>query len=163
MNITPVDRYFAAEYVKHKADEVHKRLKVEAQIYLDESREKGRPVLTSTYFGEEAGEYKRSKVRAKHIVEYNVCDAEALEDWINDNAYSVFLYAKANTEQFAKWLVEETGELPDGIARVEYDKPPSIGDPKIYGLNYELVEKRLSENGNIFAGANQLLLGDGDV
>lgn len=160
---TPIDRYFAAKCVKKEVDKAFKDAETEAQIFLDEARENGQSALISTYFGEEAGEYKRGKTRAKHVIEFNVCDAEDLQGWIGENAHSVFLYVKANTESFAKWLMENTGELPDGIAKVEYDEPPTIKAPQIYRYDHELVKAKLSDGGNILQGANQLLLGDGDA
>lgn len=163
MRPTPIDRYFAAECVKKEVDAAHKEAKAEAQIYLDEARDNGQTSLISTYFGEEAGEYKRGKTRARHVVEFNVCDAEDLERWINGNAYSVFLYAKANTENFAKWILENTGELPEGIAKVEYDEPPALKAPQIYRYDHEAVKRKLAEAGNVLEGANRLLLGDGDA
>lgn len=163
MRPTPIDRYFAAECVKKEVDAAHKEAKTQAQIYLDEAREKGQTSLISTYFGEEAGEYKRGKTRAKHVVEFNVCDAEELEDWVNANTYSVFLFVKGNVEVFARWIVENTGEVPEGISKDEYDEPPTMKAPQIYRFDHELVKAKLAEGGNVLEGANRLLLGDGDA
>ena len=78
---TPIDKYFAAECVKREVDQVYKAAKADAEIYLDEARENGQTALVSTFFGEEAGEYKRGKTRAKHVTEFNVCDTQDLEEW----------------------------------------------------------------------------------
>lgn len=162
MEPTPIDRYFAAKCVKSEVDKVYKEAETEAAIYLDEARDEGKTSLISMYFGEEAGEYKRGKTRAKHVTEFNVCDTEELEAWAKDNAHTMMLFVVDNAEKFIEWLVHETGEIPDWVSTVEYDQPPTLKAPSIYRYDHELVKAKLAEGGNILQGANRLLLGDGD-
>lgn len=162
MQVTPIDRYFAAECVKREVDKVHKEAKAQAEIFLDEARDNGQASLISTYFGEDAGEYKRGKTRTKHVVEFNLGDSERLEDWVNDNAYTMFLFAKDYAEELGQWCMNNTGEIPDGITRVEYDEPPRLKAPQIYRYDHERVKEALAKGGNILEGANQLLLSGGN-
>lgn len=162
MQVTPIDRYFAAKCVKGEVDKAYKEAETEAALFLDEARENGQTSLVSTYFGEDAGEYKRGKTRTKHVVEFNLANSEELEDWVNDNAYTMFLFAKDYAEELGQWCLTNTGEIPDGIAHVEYDEPPKLKAPQIYRYDHERVKKVLAQGGNLLEGANQLLLGDGD-
>ena len=157
---TPIDKYFAAECVKREVDQVYKDAKAEAEIYLDEARENGQTALVSTFFGEDAGEYKRGKTRPKHIVEFHLGDSQRLEDWVNDNTYTVFLFVKDFAEELGQWCMNNTGEIPDGITHVEYDEPPKPKSPQIYRYDHERVKKTLSQGGNLLEGANRLLLSD---
>ena len=162
MKLTPIDRFFAADCVKREVDAVHKEAKAQAQIYLDEARDNGQTSLISTYFGEEAGEYKRGRTRAKHVTEYNVCDTEELMDWLRYNDVTMFSYIKSHAQEFIEWLMNETGEFPDWVSKDEHDEPPTLKAPQIYRYDHELVKAKLAESGNILEGANQLLLGDGN-
>lgn len=159
---TPIDRYFAAKCVKSEVDKAYKEAEAEAAIYLDEARDEGKTSLISTYFGEEAGEYKRGKTRAKKIVEYNLAYPPLLEDWVNDNTYTVFLYLKERVADFGAWCVDTNGEVPEGISRVEHDEPPHLKAPSIYRFDHELVKAKLAQGGNLLDGANRLLLSDGN-
>ena len=161
MKATPIDRFFAAECIKREVDAVHKEAKVEAQTYLDEAREKGQTALMSTYFGEEAGEYKRGKTRAKHVVEFDVSDAEELEGWLRENPDAARAYVMDRAVDFTAYWTENTGEVPDGVTRTERDEPPALKAPQIYRYDHELVKARLAEAGNVLEGANRLLLEDG--
>lgn len=162
MQPTPIDRYFAAECVKREVDQVYKDAKAEAEIYLDKARENGQTALVSTFFGEDAGEYKRGKTRAKRVVEFNLSDSRELEDWVNGNTYTMFLFAKDFAEELGKWCMNNTGEIPDGIAYVEYEEPPKPKAPQIYRYDHELIKCKLAQGGNLLEGANRLLLSGGD-
>ena len=162
MQATPIDRYFAAECVKREVDSVYKDAKAEAEIYLDEARENGQTALVSTFFGEDAGEYKRGKTRAKHVTEFNVCDTQDLEEWAQENAHTMMLYVVDHSQAFIEWLITETGEIPDWVSKVEYDEPPHMKAPQIYRYDHELVKAALAKGGNLLEGANRLLLSGGD-
>lgn len=159
---TPIDRYYAAECIKREVDKVHKEAKAAAIDYLDAAREEGRTSLISTYFGEDAGEYKRGKTRAKTVIEYGVSGMGGFDDWCADNPQALHLFAMNHAEQFGQWWFEHTGELPDGISRVDTEEPPHLKAPQIYRYDHELIKAKLAEGGNLLEGANKLLLGDGD-
>ena len=162
MQPTPIDRYFAAKCVKKEVDEAYKAAETEAALFLDEARENGITSLSSKYFGEDAGEYKRGKTRKKQVVEYNVPDMGEFKDWCYMNLGALEKYAFAHASEFGQWWFERTGELPDGISRVDYEEPPKLKAPAIYRYDHELVKSKLAEGGNLLEGANGLLLGDGD-
>ena len=162
MGPTPIDRYFAAKCVKAEVDKAYKEAEAEAIYYLDESREAGKTSLISTYFGEEAGEYKRSKTRAKKVVEYNMTDMQTFNGWLYDNLDAMSAYICHNAKEFGEWWFEYTGELADGISRVEYEEPPHLKAPSIYRFDHDLVKAKLAQGGNLLDGANQLLLSDGN-
>ena len=161
MNPTPIDRYFAAECLKREVDKAHKAAKEDAAIYLDEAREEGKTSLISTYFGEDAGEYKRGKTRAKTVIEYNVTDMAEFVYWCSENRIALEIYVKEHASEFGQWWFETTGELPDGISRVDYEEPPHLKAPQIYRYDHEAIKAKLAEGGNILEGANRLLLSDG--
>lgn len=162
MTLTPIDRYFAAECVKREVDKVHKEAKAEAEAYLDEARENGQTALVSTFFGEDAGEYKRGKTRAKQVVEYNVCDIQELNAWLYDNLDAMSSFVCDKAIEFAQYWFEKTGELPEGTSRVYYDEPSKPKPPQIYRYDHDLVKATLADGGNLLVGANQLLLSGGD-
>ena len=161
MQPTPIDRYFAAECIKKEVDAAYKAAKEDAAVYLDEAREDGKTSLISTYFGEDAGEYKRGKTRAKTVVEYNVPDLAEFVYWCSENRIALEIYVKEHASEFGQWWFENTGELPDGISRVDYEEPPHLKAPQIYRYDHELIKQKLAEGGNILEGANRLLLSDG--
>lgn len=163
MKANPIDRLFAADCLKAEVDKKYKEVKRDAEDYLAEMRDSvGSAGLHSTVFGEEAGEFKYSRTRAREVVEYDLCDAESLEDWVNDNTYGVFLYLKENAPGFGEWWFDRNGEVPEGISRVSYTEPGRASTPKIYRQNREVVLAALKEGGNFFGKANELLLGDGE-
>lgn len=159
---TPIDRFFAAKCVKAEVDKVYKEAETEAAIYLDEARDEGKTSLISTYFGEDAGEYKRGKTRKKTVVEYYLENSAKLQDWVKENPYTMFLFAKDFAPELAQWCVTNMGEIPEGIRRFEYDEEPKLKSPQIYRYDHELVKAKLAQGGNILEGANRLLLGDGN-
>ena len=159
----PIDKYFGIDCLKAEVDKAHKEAKQEAECFLAELRDSvGTMALTSPMFGPEAGEFKYGQTRAKKITEYNLASAEDFEDWVNDNAYGVFLYLKAHAAEFGEWWVNENGEVPDGISRVCYEQPPTTTTPKIYRQDREVVKAKLAANGGFFEEANRLLLDDGE-
>ena len=162
MKPTPIDRYFAAKCIKAEVDKAYKEAETQAAIYLDEARDEGKTSLVSTFFGEEAGEYKRGKTRAKKVVEYNLAYPALLEDWVNDNTYTVFLYLKERVSDFGAWCVDNMGEVPEGISRVKHEEPPHLKAAQIYRFDHDLVKAKLAQGGNLLDGANRLLLSGGD-
>lgn len=159
----PIDKLMAIDTLKADVDAAHKEAKAQAEDFLAELRDTvGTTALTSTVFGPEAGEYKYGKTRAKKAVEYNLADQDDFEGWINDNAHGVYGYLARNVADFAEWWLTETGEVPDGISRVEYEVPATVTAPKLYKLDREAVRAKLTAGGNYFEEANKLLLGDGE-
>ena len=162
MKATPIDKYFAAKCLKKEVDAAYKQAETDAVVYLDDARDQGINSLVSKLFGEDAGEYKRGKTRRKLVVEYNVPDLEEFESWCADNHIALMQYAKKHASDFGQWWFETTGELPDGISRVDYEEPPRLKAPSIYRYNHELVRAKLAAGGNLLEGANRLLIGGGD-
>lgn len=160
--LTPVDRFFAAKCIKKEIDAAYKDAETEAAIYLDEAREHGMTALTSTFFGEEAGEYKRGRSYTKHVTTFALLSTVDLEQWVEQNSHVMYLFAMSRIEEFGEWCVTNTGEIPGGIEKCEYDIPPRTKAPQVYRYDHERVKQKLAEGGNILEGANRLLLGDGD-
>ena len=163
-----IDALFALCWLKKKVDAAYKNAETEAAIYLDEAREEGKTALVSTYFGEEAGEYKRGKTRKKRVTEYHVLDMRDLLEWLTGNIDAARSYACNNAIAFAQYWFDNTGEVPDGISRVEYDDLPKLKKPEIYRYNQEAIESKVLSEGlprvlaQTVGGDNVLLLGDGD-
>ena len=160
--MNPIDRYFGLECIKHEVDAQCKTAKLAADDYLAEKIEQGSPVQTSTLFGPEAGEFKRGMGKPKQIVEYNLADKDELEAWLIGNTRAAIEFALSEPEEFGRMWLETTGELPDGIARVEYEQPGQPLPAKIYKQDREVVRAKLLEMGGLLESANRLMLGEGD-
>ena len=158
----PVTRLMALECLKKEIDALHRAAKADAEDYLSENEQRGVRSLCSPVFAD-AGEYKRGKTRPKEVVDYGVRDRYELAAWMRRNRLAVESYAMAHAEDFAKWSVEETGELPGGTTRDARTEPPRPTPPKLYGFDAQAVKERLAElaGGNVLAGANALLLEGG--
>lgn len=156
-----VDRLFAIESIKQKVDEAEKKARLDAEDYLA-SVESTSPVQISEVFGPDAGEYKRGRTRARKDVKFNLADRDAFAEWLDDNPLSYAKYLLEHAEDFGQWWLEETGELPEGISRVEYEIPAGYTAPKIYKADYEHVRQVLATGGNILEVASSLLLEGGD-
>lgn len=160
MKPTAIDRLVGLEWLKKRVDAEYKRAKVEAEEMLAEKRDAdGTMELSPKAFGPEAGTYKYSKTRRKTVVEYHVVDREAMRAWLNENHGAAIDYAIENADLFGERWFEDTGEVPEWLARVEYEEPAKAGPPKLYGFNPEVVESYLGTN--LMEGM-QRLLGDGD-
>lgn len=159
----PITRYMAYECLYQEVGKGRSAAKLDAEDYLSAKEMEGTASLVSPLFPG-AGEYKRGKTRAKRVVEYNLTDRYELAAWMEKNRIEVESYVLAHAEQFGKWCVDEHGELPDGIERVEHEEPPKQTAPKLYRFDGEAVKERLAEmaGGNVLAGANELLLSGGD-
>ena len=163
MEHTPIDDLLAIETLKDEVAEVYKEKKAKAEDFLADARDSiGVTGLTAPMF-EGCGEFKYSTTKAKTIVGFDLESAERFEDWVNDNAYTAFLYLKDKVTDFGKWCQDNTGEVPDGVNRTETHVPAGYGAPKFYRKDPEKVKEVLSAGGNFFEGANRLLLGDGDA
>ena len=157
---TPIDEFAVAEALKKEIDAVHKQKKQDAEDYLAEMRDSiGTTSLEPTMFPG-AGTYKYGQSRAKKEVEYNLCDKEDFDGWLATAKDATALFAASMPSEFGKWWFEMTGEIPDGISRVEVDIPPAATPPKFYKFDVQAVKDALGKN--LFQAANQLLLGDGE-
>ena len=164
MRADPIDRLFLADYMKNEVDKQYKEAKAAAEDYLAMKRAEGSASLTSTVFGEEAGEYRYSKIKAKTEIEYNECDPLGFDEWLEANILAARDYARANPAEFGEWFYERTGTLPDGISRLEVDVPARSGPPKISTQDRGVIEAWLKDGKkeNVFEKVNELLLGDGE-
>lgn len=158
----PIDKYLVVDVLKAEVDQAHKQAKADAEDFLAQAREANGTLGLSAPMFDGCGEFKYAKTRAKTKVEFGIADSEQLEDWVNDNAYTAFLYIKDNAASFGKWCQDNTGEVPDGIERTEVKVPAGYGAPKFYGVDAPKVKQTVSEDGYFFLEANQLLLGDGE-
>ena len=163
MTPNPIDRLIGLDAVKAGVDEQFNQAKEEAREYLDNLRDTvGTASLTSPMFGPEAGEYHYGRSRAKKEVKFDVTDSCALLEWLGENPTAACSYAATNAPAFAEWWLNETGEMPDGVRRVESVQPAVETAPKIYRGNREIVMEKLSAHGGLLPGANRLLMGDSD-
>lgn len=163
-----VDRYLAAEYIKGKVDDAYKATQIEAEEELAALyAQDGTTEVVSQAF-EGAGKFRYSQKRKRHVVEYNMADERELRGWLRANPDAAADWAVENAKEFGEWHFGRTGEVPDGIARVEYDEPAKAGPPKVYGFDPDIVGRWLEEHGGWLQGAaaladgNELLLGDGE-
>ncbi len=157
---TPLDKCIVAKCLKEKADALYKQYELQAYDELAELNESyGATEIASKLF--DGAKYRYSKTRAKKIVDFNRTDDDALVEWLADNPEAATTYAALNAEAFGEWWFESTGEVPDGIARVEYTQEAKVGAPKLYGYDSETAERVIRDN-NLLAGVEPLLLGEGE-
>ena len=166
---TNIDRLFALKALEQKIVEERKMLEYECRDELLEAYAiDGTDRRTSPYFGNDAGKFSVKRYKAKpgkEVVEYNVTDEDAFAEWQAENADAAHLYVGVYAAEFSRWWFEQNGELPDGIARVTYetDGEPERLSAQVYSFKPDIVLEKLSEGGNVFEGANRLLLGDGNA
>ena len=159
MAIKAIDRFIGLEWLKKKVDKEHKEAKEQAIDDLATlTGELGVTEMTSTLFGPGAGKVKYSQIRKKKVVEFNVTDEGEFAKWLDPG--DACEYVGQNAVEFAQWWFERTGEVPEGFSRVEYEEPAKVGPAKLYGFDADVVEEKLG--GNLLAGMNELLLGDGE-
>lgn len=166
MEVNKVDKLFALKALKRKIDEEYKLLEGECrQELLEAYAEDGTDRRVSPFFGSDAGKFSIKRTKAKPpqtVVEFNMCDDEAFAEWIEDNHGAALRYAVLNAADFGRYWFNFTGELADGISRVEVEEPgtPEVLTAQIYSFKDDVVLEKLG--GNLFEGANRLLLGDGE-
>lgn len=159
--MNPIDRFVGLKALKGAVDAEYRKAEVDAQDFFADKEREGIKSLSSTVFGDAGGEYHRGKTRAKTVVEYNLCDWDEFSKWLYDNVDAMHAFCFAKAEQFGQWRVENYGELPDGISRVEYQEPPKDTAPNLYRFDQKAVVACIAKGGNLFENANELLLGDG--
>ena len=163
-----IDRLFALRALEQKISEERKLLEYECRDELLEAfKADGTDRRTSPFFGPDAGKFSVKRYKAKPAtvnVDYNVTDGGEFADWCADNVADLAEYVGAHATEFARWHFDATGELPDGIARVEYEEEgePERLSAQVYSFKPDIVLSKLAEGGNFLEGANRLLLGDGD-
>lgn len=163
---TKIDKLFALKAVEQKVADERKLIEYECRDELLEALEKdGTDRRTSPYFGPEAGKFSVKRYKAKppkKVVEYNMTDDEAFAQWLDENVSHVIGHLILHYRDFVEAYFDGTGEVPDGIARVEYEEPgePERLSAQIYSFKPDIVIEKLGAN--FLEGANQLLLGDGE-
>ena len=162
MDMTPIDLLAVGEYYKKDAEQTYKKLKENAEDFLaGKNMADGTTSLESKLFG---GEYRYGKTRAKSVVEFNVCDDEALAEWLEGNHGAALRYAMLNGADFGQYWFNFTGELPEGISRIECEEPARTTSPKLYKFDVNNVKEVLGIEqsfGEQLLGNPEKLLGDG--
>ena len=166
METTKIDKLFALKALKRKVDEEYKLLEGECrQELLEAYAEDGTDRKVSPYFGSDAGKFSIKRTKAKPpqtVVEFNLCDDELFAEWLEENHGAALRFAMLNAADMGMYWFNFTGELPEGISRIEVEEPgmPEVLTAQIYSFKDDVVLEKLG--GNLFEGANQLLLGDGE-
>jgi len=163
-----IDKLFALKAVEKKVVEERKLMEYECRDELLEAfQQDGTDRRTSPMFGPDAGKFSIKRMKGKPpetVTEYNLADDVAFAGWLEENQGPAISYVKTHAAEFSRIYFEATGELPEGISRVEYEQPgtePSV-TAQIYSFHEDVVLEKLAEGGNFLEGANRLLLGDGE-
>lgn len=166
MKPTKIDKLFALKALEQKVTDERKLIEYECRDELLEAFETdGTDRRTSPYFGADAGKFSVKRMKgtpAKQVTEFNLADDMAFADWLESNVGALIAYAKNHYQEVSKYHIENTGELPDGIAMVSYEEPgkePYI-TAQVYSFKPDIVIDKLG--GNLLEGANRLLLGESD-
>ena len=160
--MNPIDRYVGIKAIQGVVSAKLKEAELDAQDYFSEQEREGIKSLQSVAFGDCGGEYHRGKTKAKTVIEWNNTDWQEFSDWLDENSMQLNNFLFQNYKGFCEWWFERTGEVPDGISRVEYTEPSKQTAPKLYRFDQQGVIDKITESGGFFDGANRLLLGDGD-
>ena len=162
---TKIDKLFALKAVKGKVDEEYKLLEGECRQELLEAYDAdGTDRKTAPMFPD-AGKFSIKRTKGKKpetVVEFNLCDDEAMAEWLETNQGAAVRFAMLEAADFGRFWFNFTGELPDGISRVEYEEPgtPDVLSAQVYSFKPDVVIGTLG--GNLLERANELLLGDGE-
>ncbi|MBQ9021107.1 MAG: hypothetical protein IJ113_03705, partial [Eggerthellaceae bacterium] len=119
----------------------------------------------SQYFGKEAGSFSivfASATPEHEEVTYKLADMTALAEWCANNRLDVDTYVQATAEQFAAWLVENTGEVPEGIERnaILVEGTPEMPKGTRLSVKPDVVFENMGSN--VFDEVNTLLLEGGN-
>ena len=162
-----VDRLIVAKRVRERVEEAYKAAESAAADELATLKAETGAKEIGSMFLEGAGTYKYSTVRAKKVERYAISDNDELAEWIAENAPAVaaWLASKAGrdsvyAEQFGAWWFPLTGEVPDGMTRIEYEEPEKLGVPKVYKYDANAIDAFFEQHGGWLEGG-MLLLGDG--
>lgn len=154
-----VDRLFALKAVEKRLVEERKELEADVKQELaGDYAESGVTQRRSVMFGKEAGTLSYIPPKDEDRVEWNLADWTALAEWLANDPKVAEQYIFANFQDFGEWWLEQTGEVPDGIARVNYTvtKPGSAR----LAVKEEVVLSKFGPN--FLEEVNTLLLGEGD-
>lgn len=161
MNITKVDRLFVLGALQKRVKEELDVLRGECADELEKAYlEEGTTQRRSPYFGKEAGTLSIAFSSARperEEVTYVLKDMTALAKWCNENRLDVEVYIQANASQFASWLVEYSGELPEGIERIVSTIEAQPEKP--CGVRLSVKPEHVFEKFSL-QEVDQLLLGD---
>lgn len=93
--------------MRGQVDAAYRRLWEQTGGKTYDMRMRGRKVAT----------YSVKTKHEAHKTVYDLADADAFGDWLlsGDGTHAATLWADRHAEQFVKWYVEETGEIPDGV------------------------------------------------
>ena len=166
MEPTKIDKLFALKAVKKKIDEEYKLLEGECREELLEAYARdGVDRKISPFFGLDAGKFsiKRSGGKdAETVRDFELADDEKLAEWLESNHDAALRYAMLNAKDFARYWVNWSGEVPDGMEMTETHveaTPPTLS-AQIFNFKDDVVLGKLG--GNVLDGVNELLLGDGE-
>ena len=161
-----IDKLFALEALRKKVVEQIDELKSECSWELEEAyNSEGTTQRKSQYFGKDAGTFSivfSSATKDTEEVTYKVTDMTALSEWCDKNRLDVDTYIQAVAPQFTEWLVEQTGEMPEGMERIVSIIEGTPEQPK--GTRLAVKPDVIIETlgGNVFEEVNRLMLGAGD-
>ena len=165
MKPTKIDKLFALKAVKKKIDEEYKLLEGECREELLEAYGKdGTDRKTSPFFGPDAGKFSIKRTGGKDaetVRDFELADDEKLAEWLEANPDAALRYAMLNAKDFARYWVNWSGEVPDGMEMTEthVEAQPAALSAQVYSFKSEVVMDKLG--GNMFEKVNELLLGDG--
>ena len=153
--VNKIDRLFALKGVAKKIDKVVKELDSEcASELLRDYEENGTTQRRSQYFGKDAGTYSLVLPKEETRHDFELVDSEAFWHWVIENEQDVSAYICEHTREFAAWLIETTGEVPDGIEHSTYTVM-TTSKPRL-SVKEDVVIDKLGAN--FLEATNQLLL-----
>lgn len=162
MEITKIDRLFAAKAVLKEAEKKVKELEAECKDeLLSEYMQGGTDRKRSPFFGKESG-YMGVTDGKKSEVAYRtyIADEEQVLDWMDDEHPDCEGFARMYLEKFCEWWLESTGECIPGFVMLEYETEPTKPSVRLV-VKEKVVIDKLRESGEL-DGIGQYLLGDGE-
>ncbi|MBQ9003057.1 MAG: hypothetical protein IJ087_14485 [Eggerthellaceae bacterium] len=143
-----------------------KRVKaLETQVkdeFIEKYRNDGTDRMRSTVFdGKAAWMTMKGGKPSETVTKFQMTDAQAVIDWMDENRPETDSFATDNLAQFAQWWFEHTGECPDGCKVITYDTEPTEPTPALT-VKEAMVLPVLQDNPRILGEVNELLLGEGE-
>jgi len=145
--------------------EFAKRVKALEGECKDEFREKyrseGTDRMRSTVFDPKAAfmTMKGGKP-SERVTRFQMVDAQAMTDWMEEVRPETDGFAQDNLAQFAEWWFASTGECPDGCTVITYDSEPVEPTPALV-VKEAMVLPALRDMPQLAAITSSLMLGDG--
>ena len=161
---TKFDVLVAAKAMEKEISKRVKELESECKAEFKERfKADGTDRMRSTVFDPKAAYMTmRGGKPSETVTRFQMNDAQAVIDWMDEARPDTDSFATDNLAQFAQWWFEHTGECPDGCTVMTYETEPTEPTPALVVKEAAILPALLTEQQGILKEANVLML-EGDA